>query len=196
MYFIASSCSEWSRMRRTGGDEIDSDQPIAICEHLRMSDGAELRASDEDRELATSQLREHYAAGRLSEDELTDRLDAAYGARTAGDLRTLLADLPALPPAVADRRMELAERRTELQRELLQQTGGALVPFLICTVIWAATGAHAYFWPAWVALAAVIPLMRNGWRLYGPAPELDRVEEDLARRRDRDGRGERHQLHR
>jgi hypothetical protein len=196
MYFIASSCSEWSRMRRTGGDEIDSDQPIAICEHLRMSDGAELRASDEERELATSQLREHYAAGRLSEDELTDRLDAVYGARTAGDLRTLLADLPALPPAVADRRRELAERRTELQRELLQQTGGALVPFLICTVIWAATGAHAYFWPAWVALAAVIPLMRNGWRLYGPAPELDRVEEDLARRRDRDGRGERHRLHR
>jgi Domain of unknown function (DUF1707) len=196
MYFIASSFSESSRMRRTGGGEIDSDLPIAICEHLRMSDGADLRASDEERELAASQLREHYAAGRLSEEELNDRLDAVYGARTAGDLRTLLADLPALPPAVADRRMELAERRTELQRELLQQTGGALVPFLICTVIWGATGAHAYFWPAWVALAAVIPLMRNGWRLYGPAPELDRVEEDLARRRDRDGRGERRQLHR
>jgi hypothetical protein len=122
MYFIVSSCSEWSRMRRTGGDEIDSDQPIAICEHLRMSDGAELRASDQERELAASQLREHYAAGRLSEDELNDRLDAVYGAKTAGDLRAHLADLPALPPAVADRRAEVAERRAELQRELLQQT--------------------------------------------------------------------------
>jgi hypothetical protein len=163
---------------------------------LVMSDGADLRASDEERELAASQLRDHFAAGRLSEDELNDRVDAVYGARTAGDLRTLLADLPALPPAVADRRAEVGERRAELQRELLQQTGGALVPFLICTVIWAATGAHAYFWPAWVALAAVIPLMRNGWRLHGPAPELDRVEEDLARRRDRAGRDERRQLHR
>ena len=28
----------------------------------------------------------------------------------------------------------------------------------------------------------MIPLLRNGWRLYGPAPELDRVEEELARR--------------
>jgi hypothetical protein len=163
---------------------------------LVMSDGADLRASDEERELAASQLRDHFAAGRLSEDELNDRVDAVYGARTAGDLRAHLADLPALPPAVGDRRAELAQRRSELQRELLQQTGGALVPFLICTAIWVATGAHAYFWPAWVALAAVIPLARNGWRLYGPAPELDRVEEDLARRRDRERRHDRGQLHR
>jgi hypothetical protein len=113
-----------------------------------------------------------------------------------GDLRTVLADLPALPPAVATRRAELAERRAALQRELLQETGGALVPFLICTVIWIAAGANTYFWPAWVALAAVIPLVRNGWRLYGPAPELDRVEEHLARRRERDGHDERRQLHR
>jgi hypothetical protein len=33
---------------------------------------------------------------------------------------------------------------------------------------------------------AVIPLVRNGWRLYGPAPELDEVERDLARRRARE----------
>jgi hypothetical protein len=31
----------------------------------------------------------------------------------------------------------------------------------------------------------LIPLVRNGWDLYGPSPELDRVERDLARR----GRG-------
>jgi hypothetical protein len=161
-----------------------------------MSDGADLRASDEEREHAASQIREHFAAGRLGEDELNDRLDAVYAARTAGALRTLLADLPPLPPAPTARRAELAQRRSELQRALLQQTGGALAPFLICVVIWLATGAHGYFWPAWVALAAVLPLMRNGWRLYGPAPELDRVEEDLARRRDRSAGDERRQLRR
>jgi hypothetical protein len=41
---------------------------------------------------------------------------------------------------------------------------------------------------------AAIPLVRNGWRLYGPAPELDRVEQELARRehRNRDRRHDRH----
>jgi uncharacterized protein DUF1707 len=160
---------------------------------LLMSDGAELRASDEERELAASQLREHFAAGRLSEDELNERLEAVYGARTGGDLRTVLADMPPLPASPASRGVELRQRRATLQRELVQQTGGALVPFLICTVIWAATGAHGMFWPAWVALAAVIPLLRNGWRLYGPAPELDRVEAELARRAERH---ERRQLNR
>jgi hypothetical protein len=32
------------------------------------------------------------------------------------------------------------------------------------------------FWPIWVALVAVVALVRNGWDLYGPAPDLDRVE--------------------
>lgn len=158
-----------------------------------MSDG--LRASDEERERAAAQLREHFAAGRLSEDELNERVDAAYGARTAGDLRAVLADMPALPASPATRRLELQQRRAELQRELLQQTGAALVPFVICVVIWIAAGASGPFWPIWVALAAVIPLVRNGWALYGPAPELDRVEAELRERR-AGRRRERHRLHR
>jgi hypothetical protein len=40
----------------------------------------------------------------------------------------------------------------------------------------------------------MIALLRNGWRLYGPAPELDRVEAELARRGEQ--RDERRQLHR
>jgi hypothetical protein len=54
---------------------------------------------------------------------------------------------------------------------------------VVCTGIWAATGADGGFWPAWILLVALIPALRNGWRLYGPAPELDRVEEELAARR-------------
>ena len=64
---------------------------------------------------------------------------------------------------------------------MIQQTGGGLGLFVLCTAIWAAAGAQGSFWPIWVALAALIPLLRNGWRLYGPAPELDRVEADLTR---------------
>jgi hypothetical protein len=146
---------------------------------------AELRVSDQERDAVAREIREHFAAGRLTEDELSERVQAAYQAKTQAELRALRADLPELPATRAQQRAELAERRGDLRRRMLHQSGGMLVPFVICTVIWVAAGAHGMFWPIWVALAALIPLVRNGWDLYGPSPELDRVERDLARR----GRG-------
>ena len=145
-----------------------------------MADQGGLRVSDEDRERAAAEIREHFAQGRLDQDELGERLDHAYAARTAGELEAVRADLPAVP---ADARSELAVRRSELTRELLQQTGAAFAPFLVCTVVWLVSGGHSDFWPAWLLLVALIPLVRNGWRLYGPAPELDRVADELAERR-------------
>ena len=52
-----------------------------------MSDDGQLRASDAQRDSAAAEIREHYAAGRLSEDEFTERLDAVYRSRTLGELR-------------------------------------------------------------------------------------------------------------
>ena len=147
-----------------------------------MGDLAGLRVSDEERERAASELRDHFAQGRLDSDELAERLDRVYAARMGSELQTLRADLPELPPTARSSRAELAARRSELGRQLLQQTGAAFVPFLVCTLIWLFSGAQSDFWPAWVAIAGVIPLVRNGWRLYGPAPELDRVAQDLAKR--------------
>ena len=152
-----------------------------------MADGAGLRISDGDRDRAASEIREHYAQGRLDPDELSERLERVYQARTTGELDAVRLDLPALPAGAPGERSELAARRSELGRELLQQTGAALVPFLICTVVWLVSGAQSNFWPAWLLLIAAIPLVRNGWRLYGPAPELDRVAEELAERRRRSG---------
>jgi hypothetical protein len=146
-----------------------------------------VRASDEERDRAASELREHFAAGRVDADELGERLDRAYAARTHAELEAIRADLPALPASPAAKRAELDARRSELSRELLQQTGAAAVPFLVCTVIWLLSGRRGSFWPAWVALVALIPLVRNGWRLYGPAPDLDRVADDLAEQRGRGG---------
>lgn len=60
-----------------------------------------LRASDEDRDQAVEQLRSHCAAGRLTADELADRAQAAYAARTLGDLETVLGDLPQTPSVPA-----------------------------------------------------------------------------------------------
>jgi uncharacterized protein DUF1707 len=58
---------------------------------------ADIRAADEDRERVASALRTHCEAGRLTIDELEERLAAAYAAKTLGDLDPLMADLPALP---------------------------------------------------------------------------------------------------
>ncbi len=156
-----------------------------------MSGQADLRASDRDREEAAEAIRVHYAEGRLDDEELNERLAAVYAARTAGELAALGADLPPLPVSVKEQRAELAARRRELQRRLLQQSGGGLALFAICTAIWAGDGGSGQFWPVWVLILVVVPLLRNGWRLYGPAPQLDRVEAELERRerqRDRHAR--------
>ena len=139
-----------------------------------------IRVSDDDRERAASEIREHFAQGRLDSEELDERLERAYAARTTGELEAIRSDLPALPQSPATRRAELAERRSQLGRELVQQTGAGLAPFAVCTLVWLFSGASGSFWPIWVALVALIPLVRNGWRLYGPAPELERVEQELA----------------
>ena len=145
----------------------------------------ELRASDAERDRAAESLREHFAAGRLTEEELDERVQSVYRARTVTELASLLDDLPRLPVSPAQRKAELVERRRHLQRRLLQESGGGLALFAVCTAIWAQGHNHASFWPVWVLVFIVIPLIRNGWRLYGPAPDLDRVEEELARRRRR-----------
>jgi hypothetical protein len=144
------------------------------------------RASDEERERAAQQLREHFATGRLTQEELDERVQAAYRARTDRELRDVLADLPGLPMTPQRQKAELAERRRHLQRRIFQQTGGALGLFMICTVIWLADGASGQFWPIWVAIIPALTLLRTGWRLYGPAPELDRVEQELQKRELRD----------
>jgi len=159
-------------------------------------DSSRLRVSDDDRERGAKTIREHYAAGRLSDEELDERLQAVYAARTAGELAAAQADLPALPATVAQRRTELGERRRQLQRRLLQQSGGGLILFVICVAVWAQSGAHGQFWPGWVLLVVLVPLLRNGWRMYGPAPDLDTVEAELERRerhaRRHDRRARRH----
>ena len=55
-----------------------------------------IRASDADRDRATALLREHHAAGRLTAEEFSERMDAALDAKTLGELDELLTDLPVI----------------------------------------------------------------------------------------------------
>ena len=59
------------------------------------ADRRHLRVSDADREQAAELLRQAAGDGRITFDELDQRLDAAYAARTYGELSEVTADLPA-----------------------------------------------------------------------------------------------------
>jgi Flp pilus assembly protein TadB len=53
-----------------------------------------IRVSDADRERVADRLREHFAEGRLSADELDDRIAATLTAKTFAELRRVTKDLP------------------------------------------------------------------------------------------------------
>lgn len=54
--------------------------------------------SDRDRERTAGALRRHYLEGRLSEEELDERLDVTLRARTRFDLMLAARSLPRHPP--------------------------------------------------------------------------------------------------
>ncbi len=53
-----------------------------------------MRASDDDRQVLIDQLRGHTADGRLSLEEFEARVETVYAARTLGELRAVVLDLP------------------------------------------------------------------------------------------------------
>jgi hypothetical protein len=109
-------------------------------------------ASDAEREHHVELLREHAAQGRLTIDELSERLDRAYAARTRGELAVLVEDLPARPrrPAPA---------RPHPRRRVPAQWAAFLAVNLLLIAIWALTGA-GYFWPIWPLLGWGVGLLK------------------------------------
>jgi hypothetical protein len=59
----------------------------------------DLRVGDAERTRVTEALHDHFAQGRLTRDELDERIEAALSAKTFGDLRQITRDLPGLEPA-------------------------------------------------------------------------------------------------
>lgn len=57
-----------------------------------MNEG--LRIGDAEREAAARELGEHFAMGRITVDEHTERLEQIWSARTAADLSPAFQDLP------------------------------------------------------------------------------------------------------
>ena len=143
-----------------------------------------VRVSDADRERITARLREHFAEGRLTPDELDERVSAALNAKTFGDLRPLMADLPepvpapprpAPPPRVAGPPPWVANRRgprlmpllmlVALAALLVPAGGGWLVLglFKVVLVVWLAGCLVGAF-----ALAGYRRRVHRHWHQHGP----------------------------
>jgi hypothetical protein len=121
-----------------------------------------IRASDADRDRVATLLREHLAAGRLTAQEFSERLDNAFAARTVGELDELLKDLPGidlyrLSDAPLTRQPRQAQRPPARRgagrggSEAWRAAWGSwFTCTLICFVVWALSGG-GYVWPLWVA---------------------------------------------
>ncbi|MEU8383378.1 DUF1707 domain-containing protein [Streptosporangium sp. NPDC048865] len=59
-----------------------------------MTPRDDLRVGDAERDVVMESLREHYVQGRLTREELDERLEMTLSARTGGELARVSADLP------------------------------------------------------------------------------------------------------
>ncbi|MDX6639690.1 MAG: hypothetical protein QOF12_701, partial [Solirubrobacteraceae bacterium] len=131
-----------------------------------------LRASDADREGTVAALRDHFGAGRLSDDELAERIAGAYEAMTLAELDALTLDLPspesALPATSTPRRAPAQRERTKTGNALATSVRIHTTIYVLVNVmliaIWAASGG-GYFWPIW-------PILGWGVGLGGHAAPL------------------------
>jgi hypothetical protein len=125
----------------------------------------QMRAADVDRERTATRLRQALEEGRLTLDELDQRLVEVYAARTFGDLDRVVADLPL--PAAPERSQVVPakpsvkvppsriEENPKLPTWLSVSWRAWLVAVSINLVIWFLVSLSgeglAYFWPMWVA---------------------------------------------
>ncbi|MBW8487465.1 DUF1707 SHOCT-like domain-containing protein [Actinomadura parmotrematis] len=128
-----------------------------------MASNPEIRASDADRDRVAGALREHCALGRITTDELQERIEAVYAARTLGQLEEVTSDLPeedlhARPVPASQRAPQGGAAKAHgghLQHGRAWAAWGSWASVsLVCTVIWLisaiTTGTVDNFWPIWV----------------------------------------------
>lgn len=109
-----------------------------------------IRAADADRERIAERLRKSHAEGRLDMTEFQERLERCYEAKTLGDLRELVKDLP--------RQEQQPERRSFARFLPVGLRTVPLVPILFALLVVAAATGHHVFW-LW------IPLLFLFWRM-------------------------------
>ncbi len=125
----------------------------------RFDTDASLRAGDAEREQVADRLRRSHAEGRLDVEELQDRLERCYAAKTVGELRGLVVDLPGEHPV-----RERASGRPSLRRLPLFP----IVPLLLTIlVISAISHGHVLLVLLPLFFLARILVWRHGGRILG-----------------------------
>lgn len=142
----------------------------SVSDDLPASD--DLRAGNAEREIVVRRLNDAFGEGRLDLNELDQRIAEAYAAKTMGDLRPLLADLP-LPsgrpvpvsrPAAPTppRPAPLISTDNRAVQHVTGRPGWIRWQYYVWTsivvlniVVWAlvsiGTASMVYPWPLWVA---------------------------------------------
>jgi hypothetical protein len=128
--------------------------------------GQPIRISDVDCEAVATALGQNAAEGRLTMQELDERLDRVFGAKTYAELRPLLADLPPSANAgVADgrspggRRTRRADSRSPRSRYVMLSA--------LCWAIWGISVAMSSrhnlegLWPLWLTVPCGLALLRR-----------------------------------
>lgn len=110
-----------------------------------MSRRATLKASDADREEIAERLRKATAEGRLLAEELEERLEATFTARTYGELDAVVVDLPGVTTV----------RRRERSRSF------ALTPIHIVALFFLAPVVLALM----LAVAVIVATLFSAWGL-------------------------------
>ena len=87
-----------------------------------------IRASDAERDATMTRLRDAAVEGRLTFEELADRLEAADGAVTRDDLERLTEDLPAAPAATPSTDVARLPTRTSTVFGDVRRAGAWTVP--------------------------------------------------------------------
>lgn len=135
--------------------------------------GRDIRIGDLERDQAITQLHEQFALGRLARDELDERLEAAFRAKTVGDLRTIVVDLPTSTETVAWRHgrqpasLQSSARSAGHREPRAPRMIGLLpfVPFLMFMIVIGMTNPVFLLMPMmmffWVLVAATA--MRSHW---------------------------------
>ncbi|MCP9953031.1 DUF1707 domain-containing protein [Actinomadura madurae] len=129
-----------------------------------MAPNPDIRASDADRDRVAASLREHCALGRITMDELQERLESVYAARTLGQLQEVTSDLPEEDlyqlPVPASQPKSTASPARPPSRDLDLTGTRAMwgtwavvsgINFTIWLVILLATADAVYPWWIWVA---------------------------------------------
>lgn len=119
-----------------------------------MDQHPEIRIADTDREQVVRRLQSAFAEGRLDTGELEDRLASVHRAKISSELTPIIADLPPDP----SRAVEVTPRPSP-DRWLEPWIGPFLAPPIICTIIWLITMPGGYFWPVWVWLGCLTPVL-------------------------------------